>query len=153
MHKFKVNGLSVPKIQWKQMDGQTDGRSEVSALPPMLMRSVIRPNSYNTAHIFAHPSRSFYRANFHMTIVMYTYVYTSHASSNPLSKIDKQNTFRQLIHLYSCALRKCYSMKCKEYLSLASHFKRDAVVQHLSCLLYTSPSPRDGLLSRMPSSA
>ena len=25
--------------------------------------------------------------------------------------------------------------------------------QHISCLLYTSPSPRDGLLSRMPSSA
>ena len=25
--------------------------------------------------------------------------------------------------------------------------------QQLSCLLYTSPSPRDGLLSRMPSSA
>ena len=26
-------------------------------------------------------------------------------------------------------------------------------VQHDICLLYTSPSPRDGLLSRMPSSA
>ena len=26
-------------------------------------------------------------------------------------------------------------------------------VQHKPCLLYTSPSPRDGLLSRMPSSA
>ena len=25
--------------------------------------------------------------------------------------------------------------------------------QHHNCLLYTSPSPRDGLLSRMPSSA
>ena len=25
--------------------------------------------------------------------------------------------------------------------------------QYISCLLYTSPSPRDGLLSRMPSSA
>ena len=24
---------------------------------------------------------------------------------------------------------------------------------HVNCLLYTSPSPRDGLLSRMPSSA
>ena len=24
---------------------------------------------------------------------------------------------------------------------------------HYTCLLYTSPSPRDGLLSRMPSSA
>ena len=28
-----------------------------------------------------------------------------------------------------------------------------AVSQEKSCLLYTSPSPRDGLLSRMPSSA
>ena len=27
------------------------------------------------------------------------------------------------------------------------------VEQYLACLLYTSPSPRDGLLSRMPSSA
>ena len=26
-------------------------------------------------------------------------------------------------------------------------------LMHLGCLLYTSPSPRDGLLSRMPSSA
>ena len=25
--------------------------------------------------------------------------------------------------------------------------------KYISCLLYTSPSPRDGLLSRMPSSA
>ena len=25
--------------------------------------------------------------------------------------------------------------------------------EHRACLLYTSPSPRDGLLSRMPSSA
>ena len=28
-----------------------------------------------------------------------------------------------------------------------------ACVMYLACLLYTSPSPRDGLLSRMPSSA
>ena len=27
------------------------------------------------------------------------------------------------------------------------------VADHLSCLLYTSPSPRDATLSRMPSSA
>ena len=33
---------------------------------------------------------------------------------------------------------------------LAASQIRDAV---LCCLLYTSPSPRDGLLSRMPSSA
>ena len=29
----------------------------------------------------------------------------------------------------------------------------DWIVVDLGCLLYTSPSPRDGLLSRMPSSA
>ena len=29
----------------------------------------------------------------------------------------------------------------------------DALLPTLGCLLYTSPSPRDGLLSRMPSSA
>ena len=32
---------------------------------------------------------------------------------------------------------------------LQEHLKR----QNTFCLLYTSPSPRDGLLSRMPSSA
>ena len=30
---------------------------------------------------------------------------------------------------------------------------KQAVSQVVNCLLYTSPSPRDGLLSRMPSSA
>ena len=29
----------------------------------------------------------------------------------------------------------------------------DRIAQSVRCLLYTSPSPRDGLLSRMPSSA
>ena len=40
MHKFKVNGQWVPKIQWKQTDGQTDGQTEASALPPVLMQLV-----------------------------------------------------------------------------------------------------------------
>ena len=32
-------------------------------------------------------------------------------------------------------------------------FQNPALLGSLTCLLYTSPSPRDGLLSRMPSSA
>ena len=32
-------------------------------------------------------------------------------------------------------------------------FLRSPEANYLPCLLYTSPSPRDGLLSRMPSSA
>ena len=31
--------------------------------------------------------------------------------------------------------------------------KLEIVIEYSACLLYTSPSPRDGLLSRMPSSA
>ena len=34
-----------------------------------------------------------------------------------------------------------------------SFFISHELDEHWSCLLYTSPSPRDGLLSRMPSSA
>ena len=34
-----------------------------------------------------------------------------------------------------------------------SGLARTSVYQYFPCLLYTSPSPRDGLLSRMPSSA
>ena len=35
----------------------------------------------------------------------------------------------------------------------AGDFKKDMGDMNKTCLLYTSPSPRDGLLSRMPSSA
>ena len=35
----------------------------------------------------------------------------------------------------------------------AGHVCVSSQISHSSCLLYTSPSPRDGLLSRMPSSA
>ena len=37
--------------------------------------------------------------------------------------------------------------------TLDNNRKYDGAINALVCLLYTSPSPRDGLLSRMPSSA
>ena len=48
------------------------------------------------------------------------------------------------------------SLKVKESLSQSQELRllMKMVLDDLqSCLLYTSPSPRDGLLSRMPSSA
>ena len=39
--KVQDQGQSVPKMKWKQTDVRTDGRTEVSALPPSLMRSVM----------------------------------------------------------------------------------------------------------------
>ena len=43
-----------------------------------------------------------------------------------------------------------------QHIALAEKFgplETHAYVKGINCLLYTSPSPRDGLLSRMPSSA
>ena len=41
-----------------------------------------------------------------------------------------------------------------QYLGLLNEFGPERISDApISCLLYTSPSPRDGLLSRMPSSA
>ena len=37
--------------------------------------------------------------------------------------------------------------------NLGEGFISTEQIQNMLCLLYTSPSPRDGLLSRMPSSA
>ena len=43
-------------------------------------------------------------------------------------------------------------MRSKKKASL-DHLRVLFPTHHIVCLLYTSPSPRDGLLSRMPSSA
>ena len=40
MQTIKAKGQSVRKIEWKQTDGQTDGRMEAIALPPVLTRLV-----------------------------------------------------------------------------------------------------------------
>ena len=40
-----------------------------------------------------------------------------------------------------------------DYKRTCIDFIEDISGSYLDCLLYTSPSPRDGLLSRMPSSA
>ena len=41
----------------------------------------------------------------------------------------------------------------RKVIKKASDLKGNIISLGITCLLYTSPSPRDGLLSRMPSSA
>ncbi len=57
-------------------------------------------------------------------------------------------------HLPDLMLGRWY-IECKRYGSGAEPLEAwwQQVLDATSCLLYTSPSPRDGLLSRMPSSA
>ena len=44
-------------------------------------------------------------------------------------------------------------VNCKNFYSALRFLRKSFFGQLSVCLLYTSPSPRDGLLSRMPSSA
>ena len=46
-----------------------------------------------------------------------------------------------------------YKAEIVGFLGLQNFYERGFQADSLGCLLYTSPSPRDGLLSRMPSSA
>ena len=41
MQKVKVKCHSVQKLEWKQVDGQTDTQAEATALPDSLMWSAI----------------------------------------------------------------------------------------------------------------
>ena len=72
---------------------------------------------------------------------------------------DNQEKFN--FHIVSGADEQELNYLC-EQLNIAQYFKsihgspthkNELVKQVMNCLLYTSPSPRDGLLSRMPSSA
>ena len=46
------------------------------------------------------------------------------------------------------------SLTCSQTVTYLPPFAvDDSLLQQLTCLLYTSPSPRDATLSRMPSSA
>ena len=52
---FRVNGQLVPKTQWKQKDGQTDGtdgRTEAIALPAALLWSVKIPELLSCGKLF-----------------------------------------------------------------------------------------------------
>ena len=68
-------------------------------------------------------------------------------SKNDSSIIEKDfNDLLDLVHEEASQLAKATNLS--PYDSLISKYDMD-----YDCLLYTSPSPRDGLLSRMPSSA
>ena len=76
-------------------------------------------------------------------------VLTSHAFAQGVPFGDKIVTLAVVLFAISTAISwSFYGDRATEYL-----FGSNAIKYYRYCLLYTSPSPRDGLLSRMPSSA
>ena len=67
----------------------------------------------------------------------------------------KNNAFSYLLLIYANQVLGLPGYKASIALAIAMLWDAvsDLFLGHWSCLLYTSPSPRDGLLSRMPSSA
>eukprot|EP01016_Furgasonia_blochmanni_P032492 TRINITY_DN3350_c0_g2_i3.p1 TRINITY_DN3350_c0_g2~~TRINITY_DN3350_c0_g2_i3.p1 ORF type:complete len:590 (+),score=110.26 TRINITY_DN3350_c0_g2_i3:163-1932(+) len=63
-----------------------------------------------------------------------------------------QSKFIQFVLFYMCSFYQEYPSFTQKFLSLLIRNVRNENLSK-TCLLYTSPSPRDGLLSRMPSSA
>ena len=92
-------------------------------------------------------------------------VYGFNDELRPVSYIPGQEIVLALQHLisyvgqdYDIEIETICDSQCIDYLSSKSEdglIENDARIigEYKDCLLYTSPSPRDGLLSRMPSSA
>ena len=70
---------------------------------------------------------------------------------DPRSGLNVDISINNILALHNTRLLANYAKLDKRVKELAICVKYWAL--HRDCLLYTSPSPRDGLLSRMPSSA
>ena len=69
------------------------------------------------------------------------------------AEYDKQYMARPGMKAKRAEYNKRYMARPEVRAKMAKYYARPEVKAKKACLLYTSPSPRDGLLSRMPSSA
>ena len=68
--------------------------------------------------------------------------------AHPSSQIEREYAVRVMGQVTPNMVQRMH-----EGVVIDNHLCRFTDIQYYACLLYTSPSPRDGLLSRMPSSA
>ena len=101
------------------------------------MTSVANPSSAQEKEVLFHPELL---KKFDINGPRYTSYPSADRFHNEFSEAD-----------YLAALERV--AKVNEPLSLYFHLPFCPNICYYCCLLYTSPSPRDGLLSRMPSSA
>ena len=70
----------------------------------------------------------------------------------PSLKVRELKNLIEKKHNYKATMSKCFRVRAKALALIVGDYKGQFGMIR-ACLLYTSPSPRDGLLSRMPSSA
>eukprot|EP01016_Furgasonia_blochmanni_P046103 TRINITY_DN6591_c0_g1_i1.p1 TRINITY_DN6591_c0_g1~~TRINITY_DN6591_c0_g1_i1.p1 ORF type:complete len:136 (-),score=3.71 TRINITY_DN6591_c0_g1_i1:11-418(-) len=73
-------------------------------------------------------------------------------ASGKLKEKSVESVHQKEQKTHDCLTRTCL-LKCSKYGPRSFYICIRVVLWVQICLLYTSPSPRDGLLSRMPSSA
>ena len=70
MQKFKVNGQSIPKIEWKQTDGHTDGGDRITSLANSVRNkpecSDVRITARNRKSIFPKQKKQQNNASFNI---------------------------------------------------------------------------------------
>ena len=80
--------------------------------------------------------------------------YLAHVTDELMALVQTERDVREICQLKYRYLR---TLDSKDWGGFEECFVPDATGDYnglvFDCLLYTSPSPRDGLLSRMPSSA
>ena len=88
------------------------------------------------------------------TLALLALVGGAAADDAPLSEAETERLLREAAGWRSGQRNGTRSLRrAVEMYALAADRGSGAGARHGACLLYTSPSPRDGLLSRMPSSA
>ena len=98
-----------------------------------------------------------------MSVLLDTSVWIRHFKTSNLRVVQLLESELVVSHEFVVGEMACGSLKSreetlgylKELIALPTVSTQEAMllVESRNCLLYTSPSPRDGLLSRMPSSA
>ena len=124
----------VPKVRNTK---QIKDHRPISLLPTLgkLFEQLVA-SKINTFNIL-NPEQSGFRSKRSTTDLLFSFVQDFQQAKNKKNKmhavfIDFEKAFDKINHVY--LIKKLFDLK-------------------MPCLLYTSPSPRDGLLSRMPSSA
>ena len=82
------------------------------------------------------------------SLLDYTYLNQASLGLIGTPAVEAMNDF-----LYNVARHGNLKMSDEQEVNFLNQLKRNIAKLLNACLLYTSPSPRDGLLSRMPSSA